>query len=228
MNTSPFKAVFFDFNGIIVDDEPLHLRLFQEVCKEEGVLLTQRDYYARYLGYDDKGCFSAVFRDAGRPIDREKIDDLIQRKAAKYEKNIKNNMRIFPGVIELVKGWQKGPLLGIVSGALRQEILSVCEAAGIRQAFQVVVSAEDTRFGKPHPEGYLKGWERLLEREGLSEADLPRNACLVIEDSLAGIESAHGAGMTCLAITNSYSAQELRAADWVRESLEGFTFSSLR
>lgn len=222
---SQFKAVLFDFNGIIIDDEPLHLRLFQELCHEEGIELSTHAYYERYLGYDDKGCLSAVFRDHGRSLAPEKLQQLIDKKAHHYLQSIQSDARLFPGVMALVKHLEGRVLRAIVSGALRQEIIFICQKLGLADAFDVIVSANDTHFGKPHPEGYLKGLEALQARG--APLPLSAEACLVIEDSLAGIEAAHAAGMRCLAITNSYAKEELQSADWVRTTLEGLQLEEL-
>ncbi len=92
------RAVIFDFNGIIVDDEPIHFELFQRVLNEEGITLTEADYYARYLGCDDRGAFTTAYREHGRALSHSKLADLIERKAAYYQEDIKSKMRVFPGV----------------------------------------------------------------------------------------------------------------------------------
>lgn len=221
-----FKAVLFDFNGIIIDDEPLHLRLFQEVCRSAGIELSTKAYYQRYLGFDDRGCFQAVFADHGQAVSCEKLEQLIGKKAEKYRHAIRGDSRLFPGVKAFIQALRRDKRwLAIVSGALRQEIRWVCEQHGLDKAFHVVVSADDTRFGKPHPEGYLKGLH-ALQALALPEA-LTAAECLVIEDSLAGIDAAHAAGMRCLAITNSYATEDLQRADWVRATVEGLILEEL-
>ena len=76
------RAVIFDFNGIIVDDEPIHFELFRRVLTEERITLTEEEYYARYLGFDDRGAFTAAYREHGQPLSQPKLDELIERKAA--------------------------------------------------------------------------------------------------------------------------------------------------
>ena len=96
------RALIFDFNGIIVDDEPIHFELFKQVLAEEGIELTEADYYARYLGFDDRGAFTAAYREHGRPLDEKLLARLIDRKAIYYQNAIRNKVRIFPGVEKLV------------------------------------------------------------------------------------------------------------------------------
>src|SRR5919109_4423287 len=96
------RAVIFDFNGIIVDDEPIHFKLFQRVLGEEGITLTEEAYYARYLGFDDRGAFTAGFRETNRSLTDEKLAELIERKAAYYQQAIRDHVEIFPGVKKLL------------------------------------------------------------------------------------------------------------------------------
>jgi beta-phosphoglucomutase len=213
------RAVIFDFNGILVDDEPIHLELFQKVLEEEGIVLSQRDYYDRYLGMDDKGCFKAAFEELGRSLDEGQLGRLIQRKAAYYRESVKTNIRVFPGVSELVRKVASRYPLAIASGALRSEIEMITERFSLRKYFQVIVSAEDISEGKPDPEVFLKAVSRLAELQPAGRPIGPRD-CVVIEDSREGILGARRAGIRCLAVTNSHPAEELTVADAVVGSLE--------
>src|SRR5437773_425336 len=96
------RAVIFDFNGIIVDDEPIHFQLFQKVLGEEGIELTEQAYYARYLGFDDRGAFTNGYREHTRQLSNAKLNELIERKAAYYQQAIRNHVAIFPGVKALL------------------------------------------------------------------------------------------------------------------------------
>jgi beta-phosphoglucomutase-like phosphatase (HAD superfamily) len=217
------KAIIFDFDGVIADTEPIHLKMFQKVLDEEGITLTEEKYHQKYLALDDKGCFSAVLSDNGRKVDKKLVEDMIRRKSVYFDDYVKDNIIIFPGVVGFVKEVAKERLLAIASGALRHEIEFGLEAAGIRREFQAIVSAEDVEKGKPDPEPFLKALQELNGILGNS-AQIQPSECLVIEDSLHGIAAAHEAGMKCLAVTNSYSADELSEADWVTDSLEDYEF----
>lgn len=213
------KAIIFDFNGVIVDDEPLHLELFRRVLGEENIALTDEDYHAKYLGYDDRGCFTAAFSDAGRAelsADTAFIAELIERKAGYYREAIEQRMLLFPGAIELVKTLAAKYPLVIASGALRGEIEVVLTRGGIRDCFKEIIASEDVTACKPDPEGYNKALAALNANVG---GQIQPGECLVIEDSIAGIEAAKLAGMWCLAVTNSYNADELTNADWVVRTL---------
>jgi HAD superfamily hydrolase (TIGR01509 family) len=213
------KAIIFDFNGVIVDDEPLHLELFRRVLGEENITLSDEDYHSKYLGYDDHGCFTAALADAGRADlanDATVIAELIERKAGYYRQTIEERMLLFPSAVELVQKLAAKFPLAIASGALREEIETVLRRGKIRDCFRVIIASEDVTACKPDPEGYVMALAALnaLRNEPIS----PRE-CLVIEDSIAGIEAAKLAGMWCLAVTNSYTAEKLTHADWVVETL---------
>jgi beta-phosphoglucomutase len=219
------RAVIFDFNGILVDDEPIHLELFRKVLEEEGLSLTDEDYYARYLGMDDRGCFRAVFKDRGRPLDDATLAKLIQRKAGYYRESIATRTVIFPGVETLVPALAQRLPLAVASGALREEIEMILKGVGLKEFFQVIVSAEDVSDGKPHPEIFVKAL-REINRVGARNEAIRSSECLVVEDSKEGILAAHRAGIKCLAVSNSHPADELRA-EAVVGSLEEVTLPFL-
>jgi HAD superfamily hydrolase (TIGR01509 family) len=220
------RAVIFDFNGIIVDDEPIHFRLFQKVLGEEGILLTEEVYYARYLGFDDRGAFAAGFRDNQRPLDDFKLKELIERKAFYYQDAIRNHVAIFPGVQSLVLNLAQTLPLAVASGALRDEIETILKTAELLKYFSAIVSAEDVSQGKPEPEIFLKALA-ALNGQGQNGEAIRAGECLVIEDSKEGIRGARRAGMKCLAVTNSHTAELLGDADAVVASLEEVTLPFL-
>jgi HAD superfamily hydrolase (TIGR01509 family) len=220
------RAVIFDFNGIIVDDEPIHFKLFQKVLGEEGITLTEDAYYARYLGFDDRGAFTAGFRDNKRLLDDAKIAELIERKAVYYQDAIRNHVSIFPGVTALVSSLVEKLPLAVASGALRHEIEIILKTAGLLHHFNAIVSAEDVIQGKPAPDIFLKALAALNAEHN----DTPIEAadCVVIEDSKEGIRGARRAGMKCLAVTNSHPAELLSEANVVVKSLEEVDLSLLQ
>ena len=221
------RAVIFDFNGIIVDDEPIHFELFRRVLGEEGIVLTEADYYARYLGYDDRGAFRAGYQDNRRTLDDRKLTELIERKAVYYQEAIRNHVAIFPGVKSLVAALAPTLPLAVASGALRDEIETILTTAGLLSYFQAIVSAEDVARGKPEPEIFLKALASLNARTNGNES-IRAADCVVIEDSKEGVRGARRAGMKVLAVTNSHPAEILGEADAVVDTLENVTISSLR
>jgi beta-phosphoglucomutase-like phosphatase (HAD superfamily) len=223
-------AVIFDFNGVLVDDESVHCALFQEVLAQEEVTITERDYHERYLGYDDRGCFDAALKDAGQQVDRARLDDLIARKARRYVEVAERGLRFFPAAAETLRAIAARWPVAINSGALRPEIEYALRRLGCLDRVAAIISAEDTDKCKPDPEGYRLAFEALrargrADRNGDATERLSPSACLVIEDSLAGIASAKGAGMRAVGVSTTYDADQLReaGADDVVETLAAFT-----
>jgi beta-phosphoglucomutase len=219
-------AIIFDFNGIIADDEPLHLEMFQKVLAEQGLPLFREEYYTHFLGMDDRDCFKAVLAARKRPADDGLVDQLIAKKADYYARAIQERLIIFPGVQELIGAAAMTYPLAIASGALRHEIEGILNAINLRAAFAAIVSAEDVRHGKPAPDCFVTALARLNERRGT--APIAAKSCLVIEDSPWGVTAAHAAGMQCLAVTNSYPAESLTEADHVVSTLEGLPLAALK
>jgi beta-phosphoglucomutase len=211
------RAVIFDFNGVLVDDEPIHFDLFREVLAQEGVTLTEREYHERYLGYDDRGCFAAALRAAGQSFDPPRLDELVARKAKRYIALAEKGMPYFPDVAETLEGLANRWPVAICSGALRAEIETVIGRLGLLHRLAAVVAAEDVDACKPDPAGYLKTLEVLRAQFADAPAIirsqlLQAHQCLVVEDSLAGVISARDAGMRAVGITHTYTEPELRAA----------------
>ncbi len=203
------RAVIFDFNGLIVDDEQLHYDLFAEQLATQGVVLTETLYADRYLGYDDRGCFSVALADHGKPCDEALLQILIDRKARRYLDSAADSLRFFPGLTNAVDRLsQHGLAMAVCSGALREEVRLGLRLAGIFDRFLGVVAAEDTAACKPDPEGYLKALQLLRDRLPGLEA----HEVTAVEDSLAGIQAAKSAGLHVVAIPNSYPFDTLMSA----------------
>ncbi len=210
------KAIIFDYDGIIVDSEVIHLKMFQRVLDQEGITLREKDYFAKYLAMDDRGCFCAVLQDNGRRADEAVIEDLIARKSRYFNEFIKDHLTALPGAVDFIKKVSKRFPLAIASGSRKGEIEFGLNKFGLRDEFDQVVGAEDVKNGKPDPESFLKALKLLREKQCALEAW----ECLVVEDSIHGVQAAKEAGMKCLAVTNSYPAEKLASADLVIEDLE--------
>jgi beta-phosphoglucomutase-like phosphatase (HAD superfamily) len=204
-----FRATLFDYNGVLVDDEHVHLEAFQDVLTPLGVDLDEPRYWADYLGLDDAGVFRKALAEIGVPTDTESITALIEAKKPRYLARATGRLRGFPGAAALVKSRARSGPVVIVSGALRSEIDLGLDVLGVRRAVQAVVAAEDTKRCKPDPEGYEKG---LVELRRLG-VENPERTTVVFEDSLDGVAAALAAGLACVGIAHSYSVAELEAAN---------------
>ena len=229
------RAVIFDFNGILVDDESVHFALFKEVLAQEGVTLSEKAYHERYLGFDDRKCFETVLLDSQKCATPESLDRLIARKAQRYVEAAAEGLRFFPAAAEALHTLAAAWPLAICSGALRAEIEYCLRQLDRLSDVAAIISAEDTMKCKPDPDGYQRALAalRLYTQNGNGlrageENDLMNlapSSCLVIEDSLAGVISAKAAGMLAVGIPNTYTAQQLygAGADDVIPGLESLT-----
>jgi beta-phosphoglucomutase len=208
-----FRAIIFDFNGVIIDDEPLHHELLRRVIIEENMTFADGDYEKYYLGQNDRACFvSALTRHARtESSDAAHVHSLIERKTGYYHEAIRSRNLLFPGIPELIIRLSQRYPLAVASGALRNEIEVALIGGGLRDHFELIIAAEDVERSKPDPEGFLKAWQGMQKRI----PDLAPAECLVIEDSIAGVTAAKAAGMACLAVTTSYPSAKLEQADWI-------------
>jgi beta-phosphoglucomutase len=224
------QAIFFDFNGVIIDDEALQLEAYQEALAAQGIRLVSEQYYAA-LGMDDRAFVRAVFGRERRELSEATMQAVIERKSERQRKLIEDDLPLFPGVATFLKAASRHYSIGLVSMARRPEIDYVLERARLGPLFQVIVSAEDVRAHKPDPECYRSGLEKLNEKRK-RERLFPLLAvqCLVIEDAPPGIVSARRAGMRTLGATNTVCEAELRAAgaDVVTRSLADWTAAAVR
>lgn len=207
------QAIFFDFNGVIIDDEPLQLKAYQEALRPEGVMLTEQDYYDG-LGMDDKTFVRATYQRAAREASEENMTSVIERKSAVHRKLIEGDLPLFPGVVTLIKHLSRFYQLGLVSMARRVEIEHVLERAHLTNSFTVVISSEDARACKPDPHCYQRALELLNdERRAVRKLALQPAECLVIEDAPPGIRSGRAAGMRTLGVTHTVPEKALREAE---------------
>ena len=224
------KAILFDFNGVIIDDEPVQMKAYQEILAKEGIELTEEDYYS-CLGMDDKTFVEAAYKRADKKPETNKILEITLAKSEKWREMVANELPLFEGVVDFIKKMAKEFELGIVSMARREEIEFVLETSGLRDYFAIIISAEDVENCKPHSECYLKGFNEL-DSYRIKRQHLPmvHGECLVIEDSPPGIISAKNARLKTLGVTNTVSAEELReaGADAVTKNLDDWMPESAR
>lgn len=201
-------AILFDFNGVLVDDEALHLAGFNAVLGPLGVHLSVADYEARYIGFDDRGALTAALGDRGLPAPAELIARLIATKARWYAARAPTELRIFPGAAALLTACAARVPVAIVSGALRAEIELALGLMGARAAVRCIVAAEDVSACKPDPAGYLAALA-ALRGHGVTLAPA---RTVAVEDTPAGVRAALAAGLRVVGVAQSVSEDDLRAA----------------
>ena len=207
-SAATFPATLFDYNGVLVDDEHVHLEAFRRVLAPLAIELSEQAYWERYLGFDDVGAFRTILQDAGLPHEPKTIEALVLAKRPVYLELAGRELRAFDGAAASVRRRAELGPVGIVSGALRDEIELGLSVLGVRECVAHIVAAEDAGESKPDPAGYLLGKRWLATSFG----DACASRALAIEDSIAGVQAAKAAGLACCAVTHSYGAGELRAA----------------
>jgi HAD superfamily hydrolase (TIGR01509 family) len=224
------KAILFDFNGVIIDDEGLQMKAYQSGFEPLGISLTETDYFAQ-LGKDDRAFVAAICENAGRTLADGERDELIERKSARHRTLIEDELPLFPGVVSFIKSAARHLSIGMVSMARRVEIDYVLERSGLAADFSAIISAEDARACKPDPDCCIRAF-RALDRQRMAagRSPLTREECLVIEDAPPGIQAGRAAGMRTLGVTNTVSAQALRdaGADVVTANLFDWTVDSVQ
>ncbi len=223
--TRPLHAIIFDFDGVIADSERLHLRAYQDVLSAAGFSLSDRDYFDKYLGYDDVGVFRMLARDQAWPFDEHQVESFVAQKSARYDELAAAGELLFPGAAEFIKAAAAAVPIAIASGALSHEIEEVLDRAGLRDLFPVIVGADHTSRSKPAPDPYLHAFARLQMSSGRT---LDPARTVAIEDSRWGLEAAREAGLRLVAVTNTYDATELKgAAELVVGGLADLTLADL-
>jgi beta-phosphoglucomutase len=217
------RAVFFDFDGVLVDSEPLHYRALRESLVPEGIAIDEDEYARTYVGYDDRETIRVALEVHGRPSARERVEAIIARKAAGFEALL-SDIPFFPGARALVEALALLVPVAIVSGARHAEIERIIAAGGLLDRFICIVGADDVRFTKPHPEPYLSALRRVRQQG----ADIRAEDCLVIEDSMPGVASGLAAGMKVLAVTHTHPASRLGGAHRIVPSLTQLSPETLR
>ncbi|MCM3872401.1 MAG: HAD family phosphatase [Pyrinomonadaceae bacterium] len=223
------KAIFFDFNGVIIDDERLQMTAYQQVLQGHGIELTEAQYFAA-LGMDDRTFVRTALERGGKLTDQN-VSAVLEAKSLVHRKMIEDELPLFPGVVTFLKAGARHFSLGLVSMADRNEISYVFDRARLGPLFSIIVSADDVEVCKPDPACYRRGLEKLNDRRREArQLPLLSHECLVVEDSPPGIQSGKAAGMRTLAVTNTVTEAELRAvgAEVVTASLVDWNVDAVR
>jgi len=201
------QAFIWDMDGVIVDSGEPHFQSWQEAFAKRGVSYT-RELFHEFFGTRDDLIIKKMLGD----VSAEDIREIEDWKEARYRELVNGNVRVFPGVMPLLKVMKSGGFkVGLGTSAPLENVHAIAADIGLDEYFSAVVHGREVSEGKPSPEIYLTAAERL-------EVD-PAN-CIVFEDSPHGVEAARQAGMKCVAVTNSHPAEELSAANRVVQSLE--------
>lgn len=220
------KAIVFDFDGVVVDSEPIHYQAFMEVGKDIGVAFDYEHYLRHYIGYDDRDAFRVMLESMGQPVENARVVELTKLKRAAFETLVNSGAAAIPGAVELIDEAHGQIPIAIGSGATTFDIELMLECLGRRDRFEVIVAADHVARSKPDPATYRMAVEQLATK--YPDLNLTPGDCLAIEDTAAGIESARGAGLMTLGITTTNQASALTRAQRVESGLQGVTLDQLR
>jgi len=203
------RAIVFDFNGTLSDDEPILCEIFVQLFAEHGKPLSAQEYFDELAGLSDP---EIVRTWLGR--DHPDVDAVIGKRIERYRAAVADGSSVHEHVREALRYAAARVPLAVCSGAARAEIEPVVEAAGLAPLLRGIVSSDDVAEGKPAPEGYLTAMRELLD--GVDPADV-----LVFEDTEAGIASARAAGVGhVVAVTGTLAPQRLRDADEIVDTID--------
>jgi HAD superfamily hydrolase (TIGR01509 family) len=224
------KAIFFDFNGVIIDDETIQMKAYQEVLRGHDIELTE-EWYFDALGMDDRTFVRAMFDRAQKSLTDTKLQSVLSAKTDAHRAAIEDQLPLFPGVLTFLKAASRHFSLGLVSMANKLEVGYVFQRANLTPLFSVIITAEDATACKPDPHCYVTGLQKLnAKRQHERLLPLLASECLAIEDSPPGIQSARTAGMRTLGVTNTVSVDALRGAgaEVVTASLADWTVEAVK
>jgi HAD superfamily hydrolase (TIGR01509 family) len=215
------KAVLFDFNGVIINDEPIHEKLIHQLLLEENLRPRGGEYRQFCLGRSDRACLKDLFESRGRILNESYLQKLIVRKANAYRQKLETleTLPIYPGLNDLIFKLRVAQLpLAIVSGALHSEVELVLQRADLMDSFAVIVAGDDITTSKPDPAGYLLAIERLNQQ--FKTLNLEPLECLAIEDTSVGFQAAKAAGISVVGVANTYPFHMMqRQSNWAVDYL---------
>ncbi|MCC6678335.1 MAG: HAD family phosphatase [Phycisphaerales bacterium] len=218
------RAIVFDFDGVIVDSEPMHESALLEAARAMGLSFTHEQYVNAYLGFDDRDTWRAIAKDNGRTLSEAETARLNELKWTAVRRAMaRGEPRAFPGSVELIRAAaERGPV-GLCSGARQHEIDPILRRLGVLECFGAIVTADDVAVAKPDPAGYALTARRL----GVAADRVKGFAPVAIEDTLKGVKAARLAGYRVVAVRHSLVDAVFEEADVVADSTAALSVEAL-
>lgn len=217
------RAIIFDFDGVLVETEPLHYEAFRRVLPAFGIRLSRDSYFNRYVGLADREILRRLQDDFGRTLTSDEAECLLKKKGNEYRRQFVEGIQPLPGVVEFIKQVPAQWPLAVCSGSRKAEIKTILGQIGLLEFFKEITASEDVTASKPDPAGYLLTLEKLQQ----SHPGLTERECLVFEDSEAGIAAAKAAGMSVIAILKNEGSADTTRADGAIVDFRGLTIGDL-
>jgi beta-phosphoglucomutase len=203
----PVRAVAFDFNGTLSDDEPILLSVYQEMFAEHGRPLTEAEYFGTLAGRSEEAIIASWLDVHGATLDA-----LVEERIDRYLARSRGGETVSEAVRDAVAYAAARVPVAVVSGAFRREIEPVLAGAQLAGHVSVLVTADDVERGKPDPAGYLLALERF--------GGIDATEAVAFEDTEAGVASAKAAGLRCIAVAGTHPPDRLRVADELVTALD--------
>lgn len=197
------RALLFDFDGVLVNTEPIHRRAWQEVVAPLGFSFTIEEYNSRYIGLNDRDFIAKLCRDKECPLTAKLSRELIGEKEKKTREIFSRKIPVIEGAEEFLRKVHKKYPLALVTGGLPSEVYFILHKKDWHKLFTTIVTSEDVAKGKPDPEGFLKAYDALKKLCAWSPP-LQKEECLIFEDSLHGSTAAKAAGIPCRIVREGF------------------------
>lgn len=214
-NLHSIKAIIYDVDGTMVDSEPLHVSSWDRTLQAYGYTLADlsQEFRATMAGKKPIAIASGMIEELHLHVS---ADEFLAKKTALFTKLVATDLRGMPGVVESIKRFSKrGFLLGIGTALDRNYINTVLDVLQVAEYFKVIVTGDEIKNGKPHPDTYVTVAKKLKVN--------PKE-CIVLEDAKSGIQSAKAAGCVCIAIKNPHALpQDTSQADLTVNTLDEIT-----
>ena len=196
---TPIRAVLFDFDGVLVDSEPLHYRCWMDVIKPYGAHMPWPEYNRRITGKTDLLAAEILLTEAGKSPTPENMQQAWDAKRAAFQSRLCEDLTILPELTSWILDTPQHLKVGVISSSMTSEVEPLLIKTGIRERLDVLICGDHVNRHKPDPEPYLTALKRL--NNGSSQPITPQQ-CLVIEDSEAGIAAGEAAGMQVKPVTS--------------------------
>ena len=204
-------AIIFDFDGVLVDSEPLHEWAIREAVRPLGWTFSTERFFAEIVGRGDENAFRKIAEWNGERVEEERVAAQLRVKWGLMAQGIEQEkFTVQPGAVELIRAAKRRGLVAVCSGSVRETVGTMLERIGVRDVLDALVCGDDVARMKPAPDGYLLAAKILGVEPG---------ACLAIEDTPTGIRAGKSAGMRVVGVCHTYPREKLHEADVVVERI---------
>ena len=210
------KAVLFDMDGTIIDSEDVHTRSLQEVVKENIGLEIPKEEIEKYIGLSYTQKLEKIFKERNVKKDYHKLSKFIRERNVKLS-NLVKKIDSTEEVIKMIKEKFK---IALVTASSKIQAEAMLKSSELKKYFELIITSDEVENNKPHPDCYLLASKKLKVK--------PKE-CVVIEDSVTGVEAAKSAGMFCIAVRNKYNKdKDFSEADLVVENLKNIDLDMIK